>query len=132
MSSTVTTNIDGFHETLSQMCKEVVEQDVEALRKNVRSACRVTTSELHKTSPKQTSGSHAGQYARGWRSKTEVGGDGHITGTVYNATDYQLTHLLEKGHELFYLGVDTGHRTRAYPHIEPAYETGKQELLGGA
>lgn len=32
---------------------------------------------------------------------------------------YRLTHLLEKGHRIvLHNGVDTGRRTRAFPHIE--------------
>lgn len=126
LAGSVTTSIDGFLDTLTEMCKETYEDDVKALRKNVQKAGRKTVSELHATSPSRT-----GRYAKGWRSKTEVDSDDHISCTVYNATDYQLTHLLEKGHEQFYMGHDTGHRFAGKRHIEPAYESGKQILLGG-
>lgn len=48
--------------------------------------------ELRNTSPKRT-----GKYRRGWRYKTDKlnGGSSCI---IYNATNYQLTHLLEKPH----------------------------------
>ena len=46
--------------------------------------------EIKAASPKRT-----GDYKRGWRSKTDK-----LTGKsiIYNATDYQLTHLLEYPH----------------------------------
>ena len=49
---------------------------------------------LKSTSPKLT-----GDYAKGWRVKTEKG-KGWISNIIHNATDYQLTHLLEKPHLL--------------------------------
>lgn len=49
-------------------------------------------------------------YRKGWRAKKEPG-RGWI---VHNATNYQLTHLLENGHAL-----PNGGRSKAYPHIRP-------------
>lgn len=49
---------------------------------------------LKQTSPKRKGG---GKYARGWRVKTTKG-KGYVECTIHNATDYQLTHLLEKTH----------------------------------
>lgn len=51
-----------------------------------------------------------GKYAKGWRKKRE--GTGFV---VHNATDYRLTHLLEKGH-----AKRNGGRTKAEPHISDA------------
>lgn len=52
-----------------------------------------------------------GDYAKGWRIKrvNSVYGKGYI---LHNATNYRLTHLLEKGH-----AKRTGGRTKAQPHI---------------
>ena len=40
-----------------------------------------------------------GKYNRGWRVKTEKG-NGYVRSTIHNATNWQLTHLLEKPHLL--------------------------------
>lgn len=48
--------------------------------------------EIRKASPKRT-----GSYRKGWRSKTDKLKNGGES-IIYNATDYQLTHLLERPH----------------------------------
>lgn len=47
---------------------------------------------LKVTSPKKT-----GSYRKGWRVNKR-NGKGYVHATIYNATDWQLTHLLEKPH----------------------------------
>lgn len=49
-------------------------------------------SELKLTSPKRT-----GKYSKGWRVSTTKR-KGYVDCIIHNATDYQLTHLLEKPH----------------------------------
>lgn len=58
-----------------------------------------------------------GRYRRGWRAEISKTRGGCI-GTVYNATDYQLTHLLENGHDVKTSknGPVIG-RARSHPHI---------------
>ena len=70
----------------------------------------------------------SGDYRTGWRAKKVNG-----TWVVHNATDYQLTHLLEKGHALV-----GGGRSRTFPHIKPVeeemieeFEREIREVLGG-
>lgn len=48
--------------------------------------------EIRNASPKRT-----GDYRKGWRSKTGKLKNGGVS-IIYNATDYQLTHLLERPH----------------------------------
>lgn len=62
-----------------------------------------------------------GSYAKGWTVKTEKG-FGEIKCTIHNKTDYQLTHLLEKGHL-----TRNGSKTRAVVHIKPVEESLKEE-----
>lgn len=60
-------------------------------------------------------------YNRGWTVKKTKRDK---TATIHNATDYRLTHLLEKGHAKV-----NGGRTRAFPHIAPVAESCEDELL---
>lgn len=124
MAGSATIRIDSFAATLTEMAEGVVTQDDEQLRRDVRAAARTTTDELRNgaLTPAVT-----GEYAAGWGYETELG-VGHVKVTVRNKEKPGLTHLLEKGHEKFVSGVDTGERVRAYPHIEPAYEVGADRL----
>ena len=59
-----------------------------------------------------------GKYNKGWRFKTTKK-YGSIECEIYNATHYQLTHLLENGHaKVNRHGVHKGY-TKKYPHITP-------------
>lgn len=124
MAGSATVRIDALAATLTEMAEEVVTQDDEQLRRDVQAAARATADELRNgaLTPAVT-----GEYAAGWGYETELG-IGHVKATVHNKKKPGLTHLLEKGHEKFVNGVDTGERVPAYPHIEPAYEVGADRL----
>lgn len=73
----------------------------------------------------------AEHYEKGWKSYHHKPVDGHVEAVVANANAPQLTHLIEKGHELFVFGRDTGRRTEARPHIEDAYKRARANHFGG-
>ena len=76
--------------------------------------------EIKANSPKRT-----GAYKKGWRCEISENGRGSKQAVIKNKTNYQLTHLLEKGHKK---RGGKGH-VKAYVHIAPAAEkwTGKFE-----
>lgn len=69
---------------------DVVAEKVEPVTKNT---ARQTVSAIKGSAPS------GGRYARGWSHKQQKGGALRFSDTVYNRTDYQLTHLLEKPHD---------------------------------
>ena len=71
----------------------------------------IRTAKEGKQSLKEASPKNKGNYARGWRVKTEKG-FGYVSSTIHNATDHQLTHSLEKGHL-----NHNGGKVPAQPHI---------------
>lgn len=79
-----------------------VEEDIDKAAKNVSKQGK---NKLHQTSPEGA----RGDYAKGWSIKKK--GSNYI---LYNATDPQLTHLLENGHV-----TRDGSRTTPQPHIKP-------------
>lgn len=66
---------------------------------------------LRVTSPRRKVG--GGAYQKGWRVDKRSG-KGFVHTTIYNATNWQLTHLLEKPHLL-----RNGKKSTPIKHIEP-------------
>lgn len=115
LSSEITRALDEFDEEFNE--------GIVALADSVG---RKTVKMLKQTSPQKT-----GRYKRGWRllkSDSWAKGRSHVYHvTVHNATDYQLTHLLEKGHA----DIRHGGRVKPIVHIEPAEELAEIEMLAG-
>ncbi len=103
--------INDIMDTFSQEVKEAAEK----IGKDVAKEC---ASKLKETSPQKS-----GEYAKGWKVRTQGG-----KSTVYNASKWQLTHLLENGHvtKNQYGACGTG-RTKAVKHIKPVETWGNEE-----
>ena len=72
---------------------------------------------LKQTSPiSKRNTKHRGKYAKGWRVRTTKG-KGFVNCVIHNATDYQLTHLLENEH----LTHNGGKYVPKNKHIEPVH-----------
>lgn len=59
-----------------------------------------------------------GAYKKGWRCEISENGRGSKQAVIKNKTNYQLTHLLEKGHKK----RGGKGRVKAFVHIAPAAE----------
>jgi hypothetical protein len=99
---------------ISKALTEYTQEVTEGLEKAKKDIAKDTAKELKKTSPELT-----GDYRKGWAVK-KVG----TAQVVHNRTDYQLTHLLEKGH-----AKRGGGRVPAYPHIRPAEQRAIREYV---
>ena len=75
-------------DALAEYGDVVLEKTEQCMKSNVRQ----TVSALKGSAPS------GGRYARGWSHKAKKGGAYKLSETVYNRTDYMLTHLLEKPH----------------------------------
>jgi len=69
----------------------------------------------------------SGKYAKSWKKKRSYYSARETRYTIYS-TRYQLTHLLEYGHEKWAWGYYTGGRVPAKPHIRPAEERAEASL----
>lgn len=97
---------DMLDEYCTDIQKGIAEETIKIAKDGVKT--------LKATSPKNKKNTkHKGKYAKGWTVKTEKG-FGYIKSTIHNKTDYQLTHLLERGHL-----TRNGGKSKAIPHIEP-------------
>lgn len=107
-------------------CQEIFEEYTKEVKRATNNSADVVAKEacqkLRNTSPKKT-----GDYAKGWRVKRERGTAGINTVIVHNATDYQLTHLLENGHVIVNAKGTYG-RTNGIKHIAPVEEWASEEL----
>jgi len=93
---------------------EAVADDVKAAAKKIG---KETANELHGTSPKDS-----GKYAKGWTSTVQSEKANSIDIVVHDKK-YQITHLLEKGHQ-----NRNGGRTPAIVHIAPAEEAAAEKF----
>lgn len=89
----------------------------DALYEEAQRIAKEGVQELKNTSPiNQKNTTNKGRYKRGWRMEIEKG-FGTVQATIYNKTDYQLTHLLEKPHLL-----RNGQVSIPKVHIKPVEE----------
>jgi len=90
----------------------------DSAKKEIQAVAKECVQKLRSTSPKKT-----GSYAKGWAVKRLD----DMTSTVYNRTDYQLTHLLENGHVIKNKKGTYG-RVPGTKHIKPVEDWASEEL----
>lgn len=102
-----------IEEILGEYSKELDD----ALYEEAKDIAKDGVSKLKQTSPiNKNNTSNRGRYRKGWRMDIEKG-FGTVEATIYNKTDYQLTHLLEKPHLKRNGGI-----TIPQVHIKPVEE----------
>lgn len=94
--------LEGYADDIS----EIVEKDANEIGKEAVSA-------IKEKSPKGATG----DYAKGWKLKSDKKGKNIYKIKLYNKEHYRLTHLLEFGHAT----ADGGH-TEPQPHIRTIEE----------
>lgn len=102
--------VDGLAEAVSGALAEYGDGVRKAVAAAVKDSAKVCRDELERTSPERS-----GLYARAWKSGYGYDGKSVVSAQVYNKDSYQLTHLLEYGHNSPRNGG-----ARAYPHIQKA------------
>jgi hypothetical protein len=100
-------------ETLSEYSKDIQE----GIAEEAINVAKKGMSKLKQTSPKSARSGRKGRYAKGWRVKTVKSFDS-ISCIIHNATDYQLTHLLENEH----LTHNGGKYIPKEKHIQPVHD----------
>ena len=112
-----------FLDILDEYSKEVQEESQE----NVIRTAKEAVKQLRATSPKNPNGKYSGRYAKGWKLRTRRG-SGWINTVIYNKTDYQLTHLLEKGHRLVRRDGTVYGKVKPKVHIKPVEIAANKKL----
>lgn len=120
------TSIDNLADEITNVLREYTTEVEEGLEKAKEDNAKKAVKELKSTSP--VGKRKRRKYKDGWRTK-KIGS----AWVVHNATNYQLTHLLEKGHAKV-----NGGRVSGRPHIYPAeqkaivgYEKQLEKIIKG-
>lgn len=114
---------DAIRAALESFARDDV---TEALSEAMDEVGKEAVNRLKSTSPKKKR--NGGRYAKGWKYQRDKKSRLLLAGTVYNATDGQLTHLLEHGHPIVRNGVVVG-RVKPQKHIEPVNTWVQDELV---
>ena len=116
LTKAILTELENFQDVTEEACEKGVTKTAKEAVKSLRNAHPAGSGKY---------GSWDESYNRGWKvMQTKTDKRYHKKATIHNETDYQLTHLLEKGHALV-----GGGRARAFPHIAPVVEKCEEELL---
>lgn len=111
---------------LTSAIQDIIKDYTDEMQSIVEDATEKCTTqalkEIKNVSPQDT-----GKYKKGWRKKIEKGRFA-TNGVVYNATDYQIIHLLEFGHANVHGGRTLG-RTPAHPHVAAINEEVAQRFI---
>lgn len=111
--------IDDLADAVIKELSEYKQSVVDGVKADIKAVAKETQKEIQQNSPVLT-----GDYKKGWKNKVLYEGEDDIRVTVYNKTDYQLTHLLEYGH-----AKRNGGRVAGTLHIRPAEQHAEEKLL---
>lgn len=104
-----------FREMMNELLEEYGSQVLEVTEKVAKKTSREARLDLRHVPESVIGGT--GQYTRGWRASFETN-KLNVKATVYNSSDWQLTHLLEYGHQVKRGGRTVG-EAKPHEHIEP-------------
>ncbi len=111
-------SVDKLADAVMDGLKEYAGAVTDGLKAAAKETAGDCAKELKRTSPAAT-----GKYRKGWKVKKAFENGVSVRFTVHNATDYNLTHLLEKGHV-----KRGGGRVAAIPHIGQAEEKAIEQM----
>ena len=111
------TNVGDLSKAIYESVVQYTEEVQEDINKAAEQISKEVAIKLNETSPRRK-----GEYAKGWKVKKIREGDSESFVT-HNATNYQLTHLLEKTHAL-----RDGGRSKPIVHIAPIEEEATTEF----
>lgn len=112
----ITIKPEQLQSTIQQMLHDIPQKVDNVIDEAAEKVSKEAVKTLRATSPKRPGG---GRYAKGWATK-KVGKQI----VIHNKTDYQLTHLLENGHDIVSHGRKVGHYG-GQKHIAPV----EQEVI---
>lgn len=122
-SGNITVEPEQFAETMQSILYELPAKTDNAITRAAKTVSKKAVKELKATSPASKYTKHRGRYRKGWTTKTS--GNKVI---IHNRTDYQLTHLLEYGHDIVVNGKKVS-EAKAKPHIKAVEKMVQEEMV---
>lgn len=113
------TSIDQLASVVMEDLNEYAEMTTDKVKKAVKDAGNTVKQSINSSAPVRT-----GKYAKSWRVKNTKETSQSLEVTVFSPSRYMLSHLLENGH-----AKRGGGRVEGKPHIKPAEEKGKEQLV---
>ena len=108
MDDVIMKELEQYAKLATDDMKDAVKNTAKSVKKDIESSAPVLT----------------GRYKKSWAVKNISENANSIEISVHSRNRYQLTHLLEHGH-----AKRGGGRVAGKPHIAPAEEKGKQDLI---
>ena len=121
MPKHLTCTPDAFAATLQELLADIPGAVVDKTGDAVAKCTRKGVKQVKSHASKGGKTAWSGEYVGGFGSHIKRGVE--TTGEIGNRAKPGLVHLLEKGHATL-----TGRRTRAYPHMAPAFDEIKEEF----
>ena len=114
----MSTTIDAgdFRQVMNELLEEYGTKVLDVTEKVAKKTTREARLDLRHV-PNSVIQDRTGDYKRGWRASIQAT-KLNVKAVVYNATDWQLTHLLEYGHQVKRGGRTVG-EAKPHEHIEP-------------
>ncbi|MGN0598648.1 MAG: hypothetical protein ACI4JK_02035 [Oscillospiraceae bacterium] len=108
---------------ISEAVKECTEMAFEDIQNDSPVRKKVPKSEVVLVHGVAKENYQPGSYKKGWMTVTKSYEKGRVQGYVRNKTNYQLTHLLERGHK-----ARDGSNVAPIPHIVDNQNKAREEL----
>ena len=118
----ITCGLDGFARSIEELIGDIPESCREASNKAVAQSTRKGVKTVKAEASKGGVHQWSGEYVNGFQSHVEKGVV--AVGEIGNKNKPGLVHLLDKCHVTL-----TGRRTRAFPHMAPAFEDISQDYV---
>jgi len=126
MARTYKAKPDQLGKAIKEILTDYGDNVTEGVKEATKRVAKIAAQEVKAKSP-VGNGPKKGRYKKGWRVKEESLNRLQSSAIVHNRTDYQLAHLLEKGHALRRGGRTYG-KVKAIVHIEPAEQQAIKNL----
>lgn len=116
LTAAVNEELTKYSDDILKEVKTIIADEAEKLSADIR--------ERSPKRSKKLKGRTLNAYSKGWTAKKVKEDNLSTEYIVYNKNQYQLTHLLEKGH-----ATRDGGRVEGTPHIAPAEEEAQQRIV---